>query len=57
MPDYRLAKIAYDAYCESANWKSLITGDKLPPFEDLPQDIRNAWLAAAHAVDEERING
>lgn len=50
MPDYALAKIAYDAYCASTGGKSLISGDQLPPFDALKPEIKNAWRAAAEAV-------
>lgn len=48
--DYRSGKIAYDAYCEETGGVSLISGDKLPKFEDLKQSIKDAWAAAASAV-------
>lgn len=47
----RLARIAYDAYCESVGGKAF-NGDNLPPFDDVPQRIKNAWLAAVNAVTE-----
>ena len=50
MRDYKFAKIAYDAYCASTGGVSLISGDKLPAFDDLKQTIKDAWWAAALAV-------
>ena len=50
MDEYALAKIAYDAYCQSTGGVSLVSGDKLPEFGDLKQSIRDAWMAAAGAV-------
>ena len=48
--DYELGKIAYEAYCRATNWKSLATGDDLPTYEALRDDIRLAWQNAARAV-------
>lgn len=48
----RLARIAYDAYCEAVGGKAF-NGDDLPPFDDVPQRIKDAWLAAVNAVSEE----
>lgn len=43
-------KVAYDAYCKAAGGKSLVSGQKLPEFEEQPAQIRAAWEAAADAV-------
>ena len=48
-----LAKVAYDAYVKKAGGVSLATGDKLPEFNMLKQAIRDAWEAAAAAVEQE----
>lgn len=50
MKNYRLAKIAYDGYLSASGGKSLISGDKLPDFENLKQEIQDAWWAASEAV-------
>lgn len=47
----RLARIAYDAYCESVGGKAF-NGDDLPPFADVPQRIKDAWIAAVTAVKD-----
>ena len=44
------AQTAYEAYCKHANWKSLATGQDLPTWEKLPQNIKDAWCASAHAI-------
>ena len=44
------AKIAYEAYAKQTHWKSIITGDKLPEFENLRPEIQAAWETAAKAV-------
>jgi hypothetical protein len=45
-----LGKLAYDAYCESVERKS-ISDQALPSdFNALPERIRKAWTAAAQAV-------
>ncbi len=43
-------KVCYDAYKDAADGVSLISGDKLPQFEDLTAPVRWAWEAAAKAV-------
>ena len=50
MKSYTLAKIAYAAYCTQTGGISLVSGDKLPEFDSLRQDIQDAWFAAAEAV-------
>jgi hypothetical protein len=47
---YQLARVAYDAYVKQAGGVSLATGAKLPPFDELSQPIKDAWVAAAEAV-------
>jgi len=44
------ARIAYEAYARSTGGKSLVSGDTLPGWDDLPQPIQWAWDAAAQAV-------
>lgn len=44
------AQTAYEAYCKHTNWKSLATGQDLPTWEKLPQNIKDAWCASAHAI-------
>lgn len=46
-----LAKVAYDAYCVSVGGKAF-NGDDLPPFENVPERIQRAWIAAVVAVKE-----
>jgi hypothetical protein len=41
---------AYLGYCESSSGKSLISGQDLPSWNDLKQEIKDAWIAAADAV-------
>lgn len=43
-------KLAYDAYCESSGGVSLVSGAKLPPWEELKPEIKTAWQAAADAI-------
>lgn len=45
-----LGQVAYEAYCEQSNWKSLASGADLPPFADTKPEIQQAWEAAAQAV-------
>jgi hypothetical protein len=41
---------AYKAYSWSAGGVSLVSGDPLPPWDELPPEIQRAWVAAASAV-------
>lgn len=45
-------KIAYEAYCKQSDYKSLITGKPLPPYEAQAPAIILAWEAAGKAVAE-----
>lgn len=47
---YYYAAVAYDAYCKSSGGVSLVTGDKLPAFNDLKTETKEAWRAAASDV-------
>lgn len=44
-----MANKLYDAYCRHTDWKSLVSGAKLPYFRDLPEDIKEAWCAVSDA--------
>lgn len=60
MPGYRLpvmtddeaGRIAYTAYCNTVGWKSAVSGDPLPQWDDQADVIKQAWIAAAYAVRE-----
>ena len=43
-------KIAYEAYCKTTDYKSLVTGDAPPQFGALRVEIQQAWEAAGVAV-------
>ena len=45
-----LGRIAYNAYVVEAGGVSLVSGAKLPEWEELQAPIRSAWIAAARAV-------
>jgi hypothetical protein len=47
---YLFGKEAYEAYFEYSKGKSLISGAKLPKWEDQKIEIQEAWGAAANAV-------
>ena len=44
------AQIAYEAYCKNTGWKSLVSGAKLPSWNELRPEIQAAWRAAAQAI-------
>jgi len=43
-------KIAYEAYRNHTGGKSLATGHPITEWDELPEEIRDAWNAAAGAV-------
>jgi hypothetical protein len=45
----RLAEVAYQAYGDAVSWRNFI-GAPMPTWQDLPDDTRTAWVAAAAAV-------
>ena len=45
-----LARLAYDGYCASSNYRSLISGAALPDFSQVDAAIRGAWQTAGLAV-------
>ena len=48
--DYReLGRIGYDAYGDVADWKNY-EGKPMPSWNELPEDIRVKWTAAAKAI-------
>ena len=44
------ARIGYNAYSQFAHGRSVVTGDPLPTWENLPLNIRDAWKCAAEAI-------
>jgi hypothetical protein len=49
-------KLAYNAYRDAAGGVSLVTGEKLPEFEELAPKIQAAWKASALAVSGRCLN-
>jgi hypothetical protein len=45
-----LGQVAYEAYCETTDWKSLISGSELPKWKDVKPEIKHAWEQSAEAV-------
>ena len=56
MNQYYWAKIAYDAYKQFSRGKSLISGDALSDFENLSDNIKDAWKAASEAVVDQFVD-
>ncbi len=52
MTNYKYAKLAYEAYCKSRDWKS-VRGEPLPHFDAQSPELQDAWWSAADAVREE----
>jgi hypothetical protein len=50
MTNKSYGQVAYEAYGEHTDFKSIITGDALPQWDDLNKEIRRAWEAAGEAV-------
>ena len=47
-------QIAYEAYCETSDNKSLVSGASLPNWDNLKIEIQHAWVEAAAAVIDAR---
>ena len=45
----KLACTAYEAYAAETNWKNF-RGDPMPSWNELPDTIQRAWMAATQAV-------
>jgi hypothetical protein len=48
--DPHYGSLAYMAYRDAAGGRSLVTGADLPLWEDLSEQIQEAWLSSAFAV-------
>ena len=48
--DQRLGRIAYEGYRTQTGGVSLISGQSLPPWEDLSAALQIAWISAAQNV-------
>lgn len=44
------AKMAYEAYCNHTDWKSLVSGQPLPQWQDVRPEIKVAWEAVVRAL-------
>jgi len=49
--DELLGQAAYEAYCTQTGGRSLATGDDLPLWDVLESKYKDAWVAAARAVE------
>ncbi len=47
------ARVGYEAYKAAAGGRSLVTGDVLPPFDDLSEAVKKGWRAAACEIIQE----
>lgn len=48
------AEAAYNAYKEAVGGISPVTGDSLPEYRDLPDEVKQGWRAAAERIIELR---
>jgi hypothetical protein len=46
----KTAQKGYESYCGHTGNKSVVTGDDLPKWADLPGGVKNAWFAAAEGM-------
>jgi hypothetical protein len=49
MSDEELAQVAYTAYGDCRDWK-VFSGDPMPTWDEQQEDLKQAWIAAAHAL-------
>lgn len=52
----RQGRIAFHAYGLATSGRSAVTGDALPEWTALSEDVRRAWIHAAHAVRKDTLN-
>ena len=45
-------QVAYEAYCQATDNKSLVSGAELPTWDKLNTKIQAAWTAAGMAVGD-----
>lgn len=45
----RIARVGFEAYNEAAGGKNY-AGDPIPPWDEVPQHIRDKWKVAAKAI-------
>lgn len=50
VPTLDLGRIGYEAYRADTGGISLASGAKLPPWGDLNEQVRQAWIAAGSAI-------
>lgn len=50
-----LGQIAYEAYCNHTDWKSLVSGAQLPEWDKLDPKIQDAWNVAATVVVDTHV--
>lgn len=48
--DKSAGQVAYEAYAEASDGRSLVTGQELPSWDGTRRETRDAWQAAADAV-------
>lgn len=48
-----LHEVAYDSYCEATDYKSAVTGDPLPEFDQTNEKVQTAWMRSTRRVIEE----
>lgn len=51
-----MGETAYNAYRDYTGGKSLVSGQPIPEWANLPTVIQSAWNAAAAAVLESYVN-
>ena len=49
-------EIAYEGYREHSHGKSLVSGSPIPPWDELPVNIQEAWEESARCVRQTCVN-
>jgi hypothetical protein len=50
VPTLDLGKLGYEAYRKHTGGISLASGQKIPPYDELNDQVRDAWIAAGSAI-------
>lgn len=45
-----LERVLYEAYADSAEWRSAVSGEELPQWDDVRPAVQRHWCAVAQAA-------
>ncbi len=48
-------QVGYEAYCAHTGWKSLVSGQPLPPWNQVKPEIQAAWEKSGEAMSQHMV--